>query len=133
MLDSLRVALRGRGIFIEGPIPVPAAMVFSEEEPVSAETKRNLRNVLASMKLAGSYARLRVNVISKGSIGKLAMRFPMRNCPLTFCDMWQPRTVMRKTSSNSEKMLMALNGNLRLSFPREIMSNERRRLNVPAR
>ena len=35
----IAVALRGRGIFIEGSIPVPAAMVLSEEEPVSAETK----------------------------------------------------------------------------------------------
>ena len=29
----ISVALRGRGIFVEGPIPVPAAMVFSKEEP----------------------------------------------------------------------------------------------------
>ena len=35
----IAVALRGRGIFVEGSIPVPAATVLSKEEPVSAETK----------------------------------------------------------------------------------------------
>lgn len=36
----IAVALRGRGIFVEGSIPVPAAMAFSdEEEPAKAETK----------------------------------------------------------------------------------------------
>jgi hypothetical protein len=35
----ISVALRGRGIFIEGSIPVPVAAVFSEAEPVGAETK----------------------------------------------------------------------------------------------
>ena len=34
----IAVSLRGRGIFVEGSIPVPAAMAFSKEEPVS-ETK----------------------------------------------------------------------------------------------
>lgn len=34
----IAVALRGRGIFIEGPITVPAAVGFSGEEPASAES-----------------------------------------------------------------------------------------------
>ena len=34
----IAVALRGRGIFVEGPIPVPAAMAILSEEPAGAET-----------------------------------------------------------------------------------------------